>query len=100
MNRARGRIRAGDRDGLRLAHERVLNLTDLTVDVRAERALRREPALWRDLIARLYIAPRPDAGEHDAAFRALLMLSPEGYGQIPYPAEGRIEARPGAGSPR
>lgn len=82
MNRARKRILARDRAGLALAYERILNLVDLTVDVRAEAALRRELLLWRDLVAEMYVGEAAALEAHDAAFRALLSLVPAGYVQI------------------
>lgn len=84
MNRARKRLQAGDADGLTAAYERILNLTDLTVDVQPAPALRRELLLWRDLIAALYVSPHRLQADHDAAFRALLTLIPAGYAQISY----------------
>jgi hypothetical protein len=84
MNRARKRILAGDLSGLRLGYERVLTLTELTIDLRAERALRRELLLWRDVIAELYSQPAVELVEHDRAFRTFLQLTPAGYAQLPY----------------
>jgi hypothetical protein len=82
MNRARRLQQPGDRDSLRLAYERVLRLTDLTVEVAASKGLRRELLRWRDLVAFLYVEPMPDPTAHDAAFRALLGLTPGSAKQI------------------
>jgi len=82
MNRARRLQQPADRESLRLAYERVLRLTDLTVEVAESRGLRRELLRWRDLIASLYLAAAPDAAEHDIAFRALLGLTPGSATQI------------------
>ncbi|MBN2370425.1 MAG: hypothetical protein JXO72_08055 [Vicinamibacteria bacterium] len=83
MNRA---ARFKDADGassLRRCYERVLRLVDLTIEVNRERSLRRELLRWRDLIAELYLASRPEPALHREAFRALLLLSPATYKQLP-----------------
>jgi hypothetical protein len=89
MNRASSLLAPESQPSLRKAYERVLRLVDLTVATRSRRGLRRELLRWRDLVAALYIAPRPDAASHDAAFRCLLQLNPTAARQIPYvlPAE-------------
>jgi hypothetical protein len=89
MNRASGLLAPESRPSLLRAYERVLRLVDLTVATRSRRGLRRELLRWRDLVAALYIAPRPDAASHTAAFRCLLQLHPTAARQIPYvlPAE-------------
>lgn len=84
MNRARKRCLARDTSGLRLAYERILNLTELTIEVRPSPPLRRELLVWRDLIAELYVSPAPGLAEHDGAFRALLTLTPATYAQLPF----------------
>ena len=84
MNRTSGRIRAADLSGARLGYERVLELVDLTIEVNARRALRRELLRWRDLAAALYIASRPNITEHEALFRSLLQLTPVAAQQIPF----------------
>ena len=90
MNRAGKLMAAADEDRRRSAYERMLQLTDLTVQLRPRRALRRELLRWRDLVAALYIAPTGDPPGHGAAFRALLRLSPEASRQLPFvTAEGR-----------
>ena len=84
MNRA-GKLRRPD-DGERRAnaYERVLYLTDLTIQAHVRRALRRELLRWRDLAARLFLEPEAQPLAHAAAFRALLQLTPEASRQIPH----------------
>ena len=82
MNRARRLMEPQDRTRLGLCYERVLRLVDLTVEVQPRPTLRRELLRWRDLIAELYIAEESDAAAHDAAFRALLLFTPEAAQQI------------------
>jgi hypothetical protein len=84
MNRASKLMAPEDAAHLGNAYERVLNLTDLAIVVATRPAVRREMLRWRDLVAALYIAPQADARSHAAAFRALLLLTPEAAGQIPY----------------
>jgi len=87
MNRAARFVAPGDAPSLRACYERVLRLTDLTVQVNPRRALRRELLRWRDLVAALYIEAAGgsalDAEAHRAAFRALLQLRPVAAKQIP-----------------
>lgn len=87
MNRATHLVRLGDRAGLALGYERVLRLVDLTVEVQDRPTLRRELLRWRDLIAELYLRPEPDGAAHAAAFRCLLLLTPEAARQIPFVLE-------------
>jgi hypothetical protein len=84
MNRAMRLLRPADRASLLLAYERVLRLVDLTVEVQARPALRRELLRWRDLIAELYVRPEPDPAAHAVAFRTLLLFTPEAARQIPF----------------
>ena len=84
MNRAANLMAAADRHSRTLAYERVLRLTDLTVEVKPHRPLRRELHRWRDLVAALSLDPEPDTDAHRAALRCLLQLSPAGAAQIPY----------------
>lgn len=84
MNRASRLFAEGDRARLLSAYERVLALVDLTVEVNPRRSIRRELLRWRDLVASLYVAPRPDAADHGRAFRALLQLHPEAWRQMPF----------------
>jgi len=67
---------------LRRGYERVLRLTDLTLQSTRRRGLRRELLRWRDLVAALYIAAGPDERQHLAVERALLLLFPAGVAQL------------------
>lgn len=82
MNRAVKLLAPEDHERLRHAYERVLRLTDLTIEVQAKPTLRRELLRWRDLIAQLYLSPEPAPAEHRAAFRCLLYFTPEASKQI------------------
>jgi hypothetical protein len=82
MNRATRLQQPKDAASLTLAYERVLRLLDLTVEVQRRPTLRRELLRWRDLIAELYLQPDPD--QHAAAFRSLLLFTPEAARQIPF----------------
>jgi hypothetical protein len=82
MHRAAKLRTPADHDRLRSAYERVLRLTDLTIEVSGRRALRRELLRWRDLVAALYVAPSAEPAAHAAVFRALLRLTPEASAQI------------------
>ncbi len=82
MNRASRLLSRDERPSLALAYERVLRLTDLTVEVQSGPSLRRELLRWRDLIAALYL--QPDSAGHAAAFRVLLQFTPVAAQQIPY----------------
>ena len=84
MNRAVRLLRPEDRSSLNLSYERVLRLVDLTVEVQPRPTLRRELLRWRDLVADLYVRPESDPGEHAAAFRTLLLFTPEAARQIPF----------------
>ncbi len=83
MNRAAKLMAPSERARLRNCYERILQLTDLTLQVGGRAALRRELLCWRDLVSALYLAPAPDPDAHTAAFRALLRLTPEASKQIP-----------------
>ena len=84
MNRA-GKLRnPDDRERRANAYERVLCLTDLTIQANPRKGLKRELLLWRDLAARLFMKPEPEPKAHTEAFRALLLLTPEASKQIPY----------------
>jgi hypothetical protein len=76
MNRASKLMGPGDRERLRHSYERVLALTDLTIQARCRRTLRRELLRWRDLVARLYVESGSDPAAHTAAFRCLLTFTP------------------------
>ena len=84
MNRASGLLEPDRLPSLRRSYERVLRLVDLTVTTRSRRGLRRELLRWRDLVAALYLAPRPERASHTAAFRCLLQLTPAAAKQIPH----------------
>ena len=84
MNRGIRCLRLRDLSGLLLVYERVLRLVDLTVEVQTGYGLRRELLRWRDLIAELFITPELQPAQHRAAFRALLLMTPEAAKQIPY----------------
>jgi hypothetical protein len=84
MNRASKLFGREDHARLLRSYERVLALTDLTIQAADTRSLRRELLRWRDLVAEQYIAARPDPGVHGAVFRALLQLHPEAWKQLPY----------------
>ncbi len=84
MNRAAQLMRPEDRERLVLSYERILRLTDLTVEVNSRPAFRRELLRWRDLVAELYVRPTSDPTDHKAAFRALLLFTPVAAQQIPF----------------
>jgi hypothetical protein len=86
MNRAARLLKRDERPSLSLAYERILRLTDLTVEVQAGPSLRRELLRWRDLVAELYL--QPDSAGHAAAFRCLLLFTPAAARQIPYVLSG------------
>lgn len=83
MNRTSKLLASEDQESRRRGYERVLRLTDLTVEVHARPALRRELLRWRDLVAALYIADAVDPAAHRTIFRALLLLQPVAARQIP-----------------
>ncbi len=86
MNRAKKLFSPLDKTGLRLCYERVLYLTDLTIQSKIKRGLRKELLRWRDLIAGEYISieKMTDINEHLKIFKSLLLLNPESSRQIPY----------------
>lgn len=84
MNRAAKLMQPEDLPGLKRCYERVLQLVDLTVAVHRRPGLRRELLRWRDLVAALYTFAAPDPAGHSAAFRCLLLFTPESARQIPY----------------
>jgi hypothetical protein len=65
-----------------LGYERVLALTDLSIELAARPAARRELLRWRDLAAELFLRSEADGAAHTAALRALLLLSPAGAEQL------------------
>jgi hypothetical protein len=84
MNRASKLFAADNRDRLTNCYERILRLVDLTIETRTKPGLRRELLRWRDLAAELYLSPDPDHEQHEAAFKALLLLHPVAARQIPF----------------
>ncbi len=84
MHRAADLFGPADRERLLDSFERVLRLTDLTVEVQHETGLRRELLRWRDLIAAQYISSEPSLAAHREAFRVLLQFTPAAYAQTPY----------------
>ena len=84
MNRAMKLLGPDDRERLKHSYERVLQLTDLTILVRTRKGLRRELLRWRDLIAQLYVDAESSPPAHAAAFRCLLLFTPEAARQIPH----------------
>lgn len=64
------------------AYERVLALTDLTIQAPSRPAVRRELLRWRDLVAALYAQPNADGTAHHAAWTCLLRFSPEASRQL------------------
>lgn len=84
MNRASKLMRPENRTHLQQSYERILRLVDLTVEVNSRPTLRRELLRWRDVIADLYISSDPNPGQHAAAFRCLLLLTPVAALQIPF----------------
>ncbi|MBI5710723.1 MAG: hypothetical protein HZC42_10535 [Candidatus Eisenbacteria bacterium] len=84
MNRASKLMAPADRERLKSAYARVLQLTDLTVAVRPERGLRRELLRWRDLVAGLWLEPGSSPAVHREALRHLLLFSFQTARQIPF----------------
>ncbi|MBN1443578.1 MAG: hypothetical protein JXA90_12785, partial [Planctomycetes bacterium] len=82
MHRA-GKLPPGDSERRKRAYERVLRLVDLTVQVQARPAFRRELLRWRDLVAELYLRSEHDPAAHRAALRALLHFTPRSARQAP-----------------
>jgi hypothetical protein len=82
MNRARKALRAANRQGLRLAYQRILQLTDLTIAAQTKPTLVRELLRFRDVVASLYIDESPAELAHTQAFRCLLRLTPVASRQI------------------
>lgn len=91
MNRAKRLFSPPDKEGLKLCYERILYLTDLTVQLNYRRSFRKELLRWRDLAAEEYLSlskysemGKPDIGRHLKIFKCLLFLTPESAKQIPY----------------
>jgi hypothetical protein len=82
MHRA-GKLTAPLDDARRAnAYERVLELTDLTIQTAPRVAVRRELLRWRDEVASLYIQHSSDPVAHTAAWRCLLRFTPEASRQL------------------
>lgn len=64
------------------AYERVLALTDLTIQAPSRPAARRELLRWRDLVAALYVQPEADHVAHAALLTCLLRFTPEAARQL------------------
>ena len=95
MNRASKLFGPDDIARLRGSYERVLAMVDLTVQVNARRAVRRELLRWRDLVAEQLVATPAKATAHAAAFRALLQLHPDAWRQLPFvTGVARLEGDP------
>lgn len=84
MNRASKLLGPADVGRRLTTYERVLALTDLSIQTAERRSVRKELLRWRDLIAVLYVAPQADPQGHAAAFRVLLQMHPETWRQLPY----------------
>ena len=64
-------------EAVRRCYERVLRLTDLTVQATARPTFRRELLRWRDLVADLWLGGQTNPDRHLDALRSLLLMSPE-----------------------
>ena len=84
MNRARRLMGPDDAASRRLAYERVLRLTDLTITAAERRAVRREMLRWRDVVAALFLAAEAEPANHDTAMRVLLQQTPSSAEQLAY----------------
>lgn len=82
MHRAAKLTQPDDRPRLSSAYERVLALTDLTIQAPSRPAVRRELLRWRDLVAELYLQPDAAAPAHAAALTTLLRFTPEAARQL------------------
>lgn len=97
LNRAKRLFSPPDTNGLKLCYERILYLTDLTVQStlgrpsacqgsNAQRSLRKELLRWRNLAAEAYLSlyqsVELNINRHMKLFKALLLLSPESAKQI------------------
>ena len=80
LNRARKLTAPADLERRTGSYERVLYLTDLTIQTGPRPAFCRELLRWRDLIASLYI--EADEATPLTALRALLRLTPEASRQL------------------
>ncbi len=74
-------IELGAWDRVHTGLERVLQLTDLTIECASLHSRRRELLRWRDLAASLYLQEQPDADLHEKMFRCLLQFTPTAFQQ-------------------
>jgi hypothetical protein len=84
-------VEAKESRRLENCYERVLALTDLTIQTATKSTLRGELLRWRDLVAGLYVttsATVPDVGDHEAVFKCLLLFTPEASKQRPFVLTG------------
>jgi hypothetical protein len=72
----------GDRERRANAYERVLALTDLTIQAPSRPAVRRELLRWRDLVAAVYLQPQADVAAHAALWTCLLRFTPDASRQL------------------
>lgn len=87
MNRAKNLFSPLDSRGLLLCYERVLLLTDLTIQSSSRRGLRKELLRWRDYAAQEYLLLTEgnfDRSRHLKLFKSLLLFNPESASQIAY----------------
>lgn len=75
-------IESGNERSLRLGYQRVLRLTDLTVEAHRSPRLWRELLRRRDLIAERYVADAPDATARRDLLRCLLRFTRETAKQV------------------
>lgn len=80
----RGSKLLGETAALRRCYERVLRLTDLTVQAATRPALRRELLRWRDGVAELYLGDGPAEERHRQLLYVLLLMTPEAARQRPH----------------
>ncbi|MBI3754036.1 MAG: hypothetical protein HY266_08360 [Deltaproteobacteria bacterium] len=89
MNRAKRLFSPLDKKGVTLCYERILYLTDLTIQSNPRRGFRKELLRWRDLAAEEYLSlsrnngiSESDMNRHLNIFRILLLMNPESAKQI------------------
>jgi hypothetical protein len=82
LHRASKLMEPDDRERRSNAYERVLALTDLTIQAPSRPAVRRELLRWRDLVAALYVQPNADATAHSALWTCLLRFTLEASRQL------------------
>jgi hypothetical protein len=83
MHRGSALLRRRDAGRVRTCYERVLQLVDLTVRVRAERSFLRELLRWRELVAALYLEDLPRLEAHRELLRCVLFFTPAAARQVP-----------------